>query len=61
MKDAGWKPAALKRSVHRGMNIWFQGIPVSYSKDPFMITFDVRVEDVRFEPPPVQPEGRRLR
>lgn len=44
----------LRRRVEPGSDVWFEGVPVSFSKDPFMVTFDVSVDKVKFERPPAR-------
>ena len=31
----------LRQSVKPGSDVWFEGVPVSFSKDPFMVTFEI--------------------
>lgn len=51
VKDTLGRVQALNRTVPIGAKIWFRGTPVLFSKHPFMITFDVLGENVRFERP----------
>lgn len=41
----------LNPIIANGAEIWFQGTPVLFSRDPFMVTFEVQVEDIKFERP----------
>lgn len=40
---------SLKKSVKPGAEVEFQGVPVAFSRAPFMVTFDVSVNDVKFD------------
>jgi hypothetical protein len=60
VKGSDGKPTALRRNVQPGSDVWFQGVVLDYSKDPFMVTFDVRLEDVRFESPGTMQKKRAI-
>ena len=40
---------SLRDPVKPGAKVEFQGVPVAFSKEPFMITFDVAVDELKFE------------
>lgn len=43
LKDADWKDTHLNGRVMPGSVIQFEGVPVSFTKGPFMVTFGVSV------------------
>jgi hypothetical protein len=47
--DLEGRPTRLNRRIDPGAAVWFHGIGVSFSREPFMVTFDVHVKDLRFE------------
>lgn len=52
--------AALKKEVHSDSDVWFHGVAMEFSRDPFMVTFDVNIEDVKFERPQARGTKREI-
>lgn len=51
LKDSDWKDTHLNGPVMPGSVIQFEGVPISFSKEPFMVTFGVSMtkrSQVRF-------------
>ena len=57
VNEAAHKASTAQRKVKAGDDVWFQGVPKAFTQDPFMVTFDVQVEDVRLEAPKRVPKG----
>jgi hypothetical protein len=45
MKDSEWKDAHLNGPLLRGSVVQFEGLAVSFSKEPFMVTFEVSMTE----------------
>src|SRR5579864_9224143 len=43
LKDADWNDTHLNGPLMPGSEIQFEGVPISFSKEPFMVTFEVSI------------------
>jgi hypothetical protein len=43
LKDSEWKDTHLNGPLMRGSVIQFEGVPTTFTKKPFMLTFDVNI------------------
>jgi hypothetical protein len=41
LKDADWNDTHIAGPLMRGSSIQFEGVPTSFTKEPFMVTFEV--------------------
>jgi len=40
-KDNNWKDSHINGPIMRGSQIQFEGVPMAFTQNPFMLTFDV--------------------
>jgi hypothetical protein len=43
LKDNDWKDSHINGPLMRGSQIQFEGVPIAFTQNPFMLTFDVRL------------------
>jgi len=43
LKDSEWNDAQLKGPLVPGSIIQFEGVPIAFTKEPFMLTFGVSI------------------
>jgi hypothetical protein len=50
LKNHQGKDAALKASITVGSQVEFAGVPIMFSETPFMVTFNVEVDKLKYSP-----------
>src|SRR5712692_9761360 len=58
IKDARWQSTQLKAGIKPGTEVEFEGVPVAFTREPFMLTFVVQPDKLIVPartPPPSKP------
>ena len=48
LKSADWEDIALPLGIKAGADVYFEGVPVTFTSNPFMVTFVVPVNRLTY-------------